>query len=260
MSFMNKVPLIFVTNDDGFDAPGIKILTEIVKPLGDVVVVAPDRAHSGMGHAVTLTEPIRLKIIFESEHYSEYAFSGTPVDCVKLALNNLLPRTPDLVVSGINHGANSSVNVIYSGTMAAAIEGALGGVTSIGFSLLDYAYHADFCQAKDYIRKIITDVLASDAEKGSCLNVNIPAVPMADIKGIKVCRQAKGHWTEKFDERLDPHNRKYYWLTGTFHHHEISPDTDLWALENNYISIVPITLDYTRHEHIAFFKKLETHA
>ena len=257
---MNKIPLIFVTNDDGVDAPGIRTLIDIVKTLGDVIVVAPDRSHSGMGHAVTLNDPIRLKEITESEHYSEYAFSGTPVDCVKLALNNLLPRTPDLVVSGINHGANSSVNVIYSGTMAAAIEGALGGVTSIGFSLLDYAYHADFSQAKDYIRKIIVDVLSDDTEKGSCLNVNIPAIPFAEIKGIKVCRQARGHWTEKFDERLDPHNKKYYWLTGSFHYHEIGHDTDLWALENNYISIVPITLDYTKHEHIPFFKKLEKNA
>lgn len=254
---MNKIPLILVTNDDGVDAPGLRTLIDIVKPLGNVVVLAPEKSHSGMGHAVTLTEPIRLKKIVVSPQYAEYACTGTPVDCVKLAVNNLMPVKPDLIVTGINHGANSSVNVIYSGTMGAAIEGALGGITSIGFSLLDFSYNADFNPAKDFIKKIISDVLYFNIEKASCLNVNIPAIQISDIKGIKVCRQAKGNWIEKFDEREDPHNRKYFWLTGTFNHQEKSADTDLWALENNYISIVPITLDFTNHNHISLFKKLE---
>ena len=254
---MNNLPLILVSNDDGVNALGIRALIDIVKLLGDVVVVAPEQSYSGMGHAVTLTTPIRLRRIVESKAYSEYACSGTPVDCVKMAINKLLPRKPDLVVSGINHGANSSVNIIYSGTMAAAIEGALGGITSIGFSLLDYACDADFASSKDYIKKIITDVLASDIEMGSCLNVNIPAVPRDEIKGIKICRQSKGNWVESFDERVDPHKQKYFWLSGTFFNHENVTDTDLWALENNYISIVPITLDYTKHAQIGVIKFLE---
>ena len=256
---MNTRPIILITNDDGINAPGIRTLIEIVKPLGDVMIVAPEQSYSGMGHAVTLTTPIRLRNITKSKEYSEYACSGTPVDCVKLALNNLMPQRPDLIVSGINHGANSSVNIIYSGTMAAAIEGALGGVTSVGFSLLDFSYDADFDAGKVYIGKIISDILSSGFEKGSCFNVNIPAVRPEEIKGIKVCRQAKGNWVEAFDERTDPHNSKYYWLSGTFNHQEKCLDTDLWALENNYISIVPVTLDFTKHEQIAAIKNLECH-
>jgi len=255
---MSKQPLILVTNDDGIDAPGLRTLISIVKLLGDIMVVAPEQSNSAMGHAVTLTTPIRLRRIIESKEYSEYATTGTPVDCVKLALNNLLPGKPDLVVSGINHGANSSVNIIYSGTMAAAIEGALGGVTSIGFSLLDFSYNADFNPGKEFIRKIISYILSSNYEKGSCFNVNIPAVQLSEIKGIKVCRQAKGNWQECFDEREDPHNKKYYWLSGSFHNKENDTDTDLWALENNYVSIVPITLDYTKHEQISALKNLES--
>jgi 5'-nucleotidase len=254
---MNTRPLILITNDDGINAPGIRTLINIVKLLGDVIVVAPEQSYSGMGHAVTLTTPIRLRKITESKEYSEYASSGTPVDCVKLALNNILQKEPDLVVSGINHGANSSVNIIYSGTMAAAIEGSLGGITSIGFSLVDFSYNADFDSGIEFIRKIIIDVLSSNYEKGSCLNVNIPAVKHSEIKGIKVCRQSKGNWVEAFDDREDPQNRKYYWLSGSFKNQENCTETDLWALENNYISIVPITLDYTRHEQIAAIKNLE---
>ncbi len=254
---MNIRPLILISNDDGINAPGIRTLIDVVRPLGDVMIVAPEQSYSGMGHAVTLTTPIRLRKITGSKEYSEYACSGTPVDCIKLAINNLMPQKPDLIVSGINHGANSSVNIIYSGTMAAAIEGALGGVTSVGFSLLDFSYNADFESGKAFISKIISDILSSGYEKGSCFNVNIPAVSLDEIKGIKVCRQAKGNWIEAFDERTDPHNGKYYWLSGTFIHQEKGIETDLWALENNYISIVPVTLDYTRHEQLNAIKNLE---
>jgi len=257
---MKKAPLILVTNDDGYDAPGIRTLIEIVKPLGRVVVVAPEKPHSGMGHAVTLSTPIRLRNIEESPNYTEYICTGTPVDCVKLAINNVLKIKPDLILSGINHGANSSVNIIYSGTMAAAIEGALANITSIGFSLLDFSFNADFSQAAVFIKKIVAKVLEGNYEKGSCLNVNIPAIPKHQIKGIKVCRQANGQWIEEFDEREDPHKRKYFWLTGNFHKKEDCPQTDMWALENNYISIVPITLDYTKHEQLKDFKNLENHA
>lgn len=257
---MTERPLILVTNDDGYDAPGIRTLIEIVKPLGRVVVIAPEKTQSGMGHAVTLTMPIRLRSIIETELYSEYVCTGTPVDCVKLAVNNLLERKPDLIVSGINHGANSSVNIIYSGTMAAAIEGALAGITSVGFSLLDFSRNADFIPSVSFIKPIVEQLLTEKYPKGCCLNVNIPAVPLADIKGVKVCRQAKGHWVEEFDERQDPHSHKYYWLTGDFHLQEDMPDTDMWALVNNYISVVPVSLDYTHHEQLQDFKTLETHA
>ncbi len=256
---MNKRALVLVTNDDGINAPGIRTLINIVKDLARVVVVAPEISHSGMGHAVTLTQPIRLRKILETENITEYACTGTPVDCVKLAINNLLDEKPTLIVSGINHGANSSVNIIYSGTMAAAIEGALADITSIGFSLLDFSYNADFEAGTPYIKKIIQDVLSSNYEKGCCLNVNIPSVAASEIKGIKVCRQSKGQWIEEFKERTDPHNHKYYWLTGTFHKKEESKDTDLWALDNNYISVVPVTLDYTKHEQLHTLKNLENH-
>lgn len=259
MDDMKKKPLILITNDDGYQAPGIRTLINIAKPLGRVVVVAPEKAHSGMGHAVTLENPVRLRNIEETTDYTEYACSGTPVDCVKIAINNLLAENPDLIISGINHGANSSVNIIYSGTMAAAVEGALAGINSIGFSLLDFSYKADFEPSKYYIDIILRKMLGSGYEDGLCLNVNIPAVSSAEIKGIKVCRQSKGHWIEEFNEREDPHKRKYYWLTGTFHKGEENADTDLWALENNYVTIVPVTLDLTNHEHIPLLKNLETH-
>jgi len=255
---MNKKPLVLVTNDDGINAPGLRTLINIVKELARVVVVAPENSHSGMGHAVTLTQPIRLRKILETESITEYACTGTPVDCVKLAINNLLDEKPALIVSGINHGANSSVNIIYSGTMAAAIEGALADINAIGFSLLDFSYKADFSPGVPYIKSIIQNMLSAEYNHGCCLNVNIPSVPASDIKGIKVCRQSKGQWIEEFVQRTDPHNHEYYWLTGTFHKKEDSPDTDLWALDNNYISIVPVTLDYTNHEQLHLFKNLET--
>ena len=210
-----KRPLILVSNDDGISAPGIRNLIRIMKVFGDVVVVAPDKPQSGMGHAITIEATLRCdKTVIDKDHQVEYACSGTPVDCVKLAVNKLLDRKPDLCVSGINHGSNSSINVIYSGTMSAAVEGALEGIPSIGFSLLDYDHNADFTEAEIYIKKITKSVLENGMDRGVCLNVNIPKLKEDEpIKGIKVCRQANANWEEEFEERKDPKGRIYYWLT-----------------------------------------------
>ncbi len=242
-----KKPLILVTNDDGVMAPGIRHLVKFMLELGDVVVVAPDKPQSGMGHAVTITLPIRLEKITVNSGHDEYSCSGTPVDCVKLAVNKVLKRKPDLLVSGINHGANSSISVIYSGTMSAAIEGAMETIPSIGFSLLDYRFDADFMQARKYVQRIASNVLQHGLPKGICLNVNIPAIKEKEIKGVKVCRQARGNWEEEFDHRQDPRGKDYYWLTGRFALHENSNETDEWALSNNYISVVPTQFDFTAH-------------
>ena len=240
-------PVILVTNDDGVMAPGIRNLVHFMLELGDVVVVAPDKPQSGMGHAVTITHPLRLeKITIEGDH-EEYSCSGTPVDCVKLAVNKVLHRKPDLLVSGINHGSNSSVNVIYSGTMSAAIEGAMEDIPSIGFSLLDYRFDADFLPAKKFVQEIAKRVLENGLPRGICLNVNIPAVKEPELKGIMVCRQARANWEEEFDHRQDPRGKDYYWLTGRFRLHENSQETDEWALANNFISVVPIHFDFTAH-------------
>ncbi len=245
---MAEKPLILVTNDDGIFAPGIKALAKIASKFGDIVVVAPDKPQSGMGHAITINATLRIQKTNFHNASIEYACSGTPVDCVKMAVNHILKKRPDLVISGINHGSNSSINVIYSGTMSAAIEGALEGAPSIGFSLCDYAMEADFMQAEKFIEKIISEALKNKMPKGVCLNVNIPKLRADEIKGIKVVRQAKANWVERFDERKDPYGREYYWLTGEFVNFEPeSLDTDEWALNNGYISVVPTQADLTAH-------------
>jgi 5'-nucleotidase len=245
---MSQRPLILVTNDDGIFAPGITALAKIASKFGDIVVVAPDKPQSGMGHAITINSTIRIQKSHYHKALMEYSCSGTPVDCVKMAVNHILKKRPDLVISGINHGSNSSINVIYSGTMSAAIEGALEGTPSIGFSLCDYSIEADFTQAETFIAKIIEQTLKNGMPKGVCLNVNIPKLKTEDIKGIKVVRQAKANWVERFDERKDPYGRDYYWLTGEFVNFEPeSLDTDEWALSNGYISVVPTQADLTAH-------------
>lgn len=255
---MAETPLILVTNDDGVYAPGITFLAKVAKQFGEIVVVAPDKPQSGMGHAITINSTLRVQ---KTNHHGaslEYACSGTPVDCVKMAVNNILQRKPDLVLSGINHGSNSSINVIYSGTMSAAVEGALEGASSIGFSLCDYSIEADFSQAEKFIQQIIANALKNKMPQGVCLNVNIPKLRAEDLKGIKVARQAKANWVEKFDERKDPYGREYYWLTGEFVNFEPeATDTDEWALANGYVSVVPIQADMTAHKFIDDFKILE---
>ena len=248
-----KKPLILIVNDDGINAPGIRKLISIMNDFGEVVVVAPDGPQSGKGHAITIESTIRCdKVIIDDGPQTEYSCSGTPVDCVKLAINKLITRKPDLCVSGINHGSNSSINVIYSGTMSAAVEGALEGIPSIGFSLLDYSHEADFSEGEKYIREITQSVLDNNLPDGVCLNVNIPkSVDDKEIKGVKVCRQAKANWVEEFDEREDPKGRKYYWLTGKFVNYDKGDDTDERALENHYISVVPVQFDVTAYHAIS---------
>ena len=245
---MTERPLILVTNDDGIYAPGIKFLTSLATQFGRVIVVAPDKPQSGMGHAITINSTLRIEKTSYHQAELEYACSGTPVDCVKMAVNHILKKRPDLVLSGINHGSNSSINVIYSGTMSAAIEGALEGTPSIGFSLCDYSIEADFAQASKYISQIIKQALIHRMPKGVCLNVNIPKLKSDDIKGIKIVRQARANWVERFEERKDPYGRDYYWLTGEFVNFEPEAlDTDEWALKNGFISVVPTQADLTAH-------------
>src|SRR5688572_18511447 len=256
---MDNRPLILVTNDDGIYAPGITFLARVASRFGRIVVVAPDKPQSGMGHAITINSTIRIQKTDYHKAEMEYSCSGTPVDCVKMAVNNLLETLPDLILSGVNHGSNSSINVIYSGTMSAAIEGALEGAPSIGFSLCDYAMEADFEQAEKYVAGIIEEALKHKMPKGVCLNVNIPKLKADDFKGVKVVRQARANWVEKFEERKDPYGRNYYWLTGEFVNFEPeSTDTDEWALKNGYISVVPTQADLTAHNSIAPLKFLET--
>jgi len=250
-----ELPVILVTNDDSIAAPGIKALVEAVKDLGRVVVVAPDKPQSGMGHAITIGHPLRLHKVEFMEGIEAYTCSGTPVDCVKLAVDKVLHRKPDICLSGINHGANHSINVIYSGTMSAAIEAAIESIPAVGFSLLDYSVNADFSASKIYVKKIVEQMLKSKLEKHFTLNVNIPAVDASLIKGIKICKQAYAKYEENFIERNDPQGKKYYWLTGDFVNFDKAKDTDVWALANNYISVVPIQFDMTNYE---LKTKLET--
>ncbi len=244
-----KRPLILVTNDDGINAPGIRTLIEVMNTIGDVCVVAPDSPQSGMGHAITINDTLYCNRIKTENNVShkEYSCSGTPVDCVKLAVNEILKRKPDLCVSGINHGSNSSINVIYSGTMSAAVEAGTLGIPSIGFSLLDYSLEADFTPSKKFIKTITQQVLKNGLPKGVVLNVNIPKLELSQIKGIKVCRQANAHWEEKFDKRTNPLGRDYYWLTGEFVNEDKGEDTDEWALHNGFVSVVPVQFDLTAH-------------
>lgn len=249
---INKKPLILVTNDDGVSAPGIRALISVMQELGDVVVVAPDSPQSAMGHAITINNTLHLnKISAENAKLLEYSCSGTPVDCVKMAVAEILNRKPDLCVSGINHGSNSSINVIYSGTMSAALEAGIEGIPAIGFSLLDYNWNADFEQIKPFVKKIAQQVLNNGLSEGTVLNVNLPKLKTDAIKGIKICRQAKAIWQEKFDKRVTPSGKEYYWLTGEFVNLDKGEDTDEWALANDYISIVPVHFDLTAHHAIA---------
>lgn len=244
---MSKKPQILVCNDDGITAPGIRCLLEVALEYGDVTVVAPDSPQSGMGHAITIGEPLRLHKEDLGLDVTAYACSGTPVDCVKLATGVLFDKKPDLLLSGINHGANYSISVVYSGTMSAAMEGAIEGIPSIGFSLCDFSYNADFSASRVIARTVIERALSNKIPDGTLLNVNIPKLPVDELKGIKITRQANGRWVEEFDERTDPHGRKYYWLTGKFHDFDHGEDTDTWALNHGYVSVCPVEFDLTAH-------------
>jgi 5'-nucleotidase len=242
---MNK-PLILITNDDGAEARGIHTLTRLMMQIGDVVVVAPDGPRSAQSNALTVTQPIRYKKVEEKEGLKRYICSGTPTDCVKIAINEVIERKPDLIVAGINHGSNSAVNVIYSGTMGAVLEGCENGILSIGFSISSYALDVDFSDFELYVLKITREALKNGLPDGVCLNVN---APKGKINGIRISRQCKGQWVKEFDKRTDPQSRDYFWLTGYFENNEPeNEDTDEWALLNGYISIVPTKIDLTAYE------------
>lgn len=245
MKQSDKKPLILVTNDDGINAPGIRTLIKIMRTLGDVVVVAPDRPRSAQSHSITVSMPLRLKLIEETEGYREFSCNGTPVDCVKLGTKIVLRGNPDLLVSGINHGSNASINVLYSGTMAAVIEGSIDKIPAIGFSLNDYSAKAVFEHAEEYIRQIALQVLQRGLPEGVSLNVNIPKISDEPIQGAVVCRQARGTWVEEFDERIDPRGQDYYWITGVFSNADNTEGTDTRAMEDNYIAVVPTQFDFT---------------
>ncbi len=250
-------PLILITNDDGFRAKGIQTLTEALKPLGDIVVLAPDGPRSGMSSAITSHIPIRAKKEREEEGLTVYSCTGTPVDCVKLAINEILDRKPDLLVSGINHGSNASICILYSGTMGAALEGTIFGINSIGFSLTHHSHDADFSEAGEYANSISRKVLEEGLPEGVCLNVNIPHEGAPN--GIKVCTQTKGRWINEFQKAKDPDKNDVFWLTGSFRNDDPQNiDSDEWALANGYVSIVPSKIDMTAYEIVEKMKLWET--
>ncbi len=251
-------PTILVTNDDGITSTGIRTLIDEVRHLGKVTVVAPDSPQSAKGHAITINQPLRLAKVDIFEHWGieAYACSGTPVDCVKLAVDKVFHDKPDLCVSGINHGSNSAINVIYSGTVSAAMEAAIEGVPSIAFSLLNYSAQANMEPCRPYVREIVTSLLQNGDGRKMLLNVNIPALAPNEIKGIKICHQAQAFWNEEFYEREDPIGRKYYWLTGEFVNDKDDHDGDQTALEEGYVSVVPLQYDLTAYKEINYLQNL----
>ncbi|MDR1882036.1 MAG: 5'/3'-nucleotidase SurE [Prevotella sp.] len=251
----NRKPLILITNDDGYQAKGINALMESVRGLGEIIVVAPDGPRSGMSSAITSLQPLRVRLIKDEPDLKIYSSTGTPVDCVKLGINELTGRRPDIVLSGINHGSNAAVAVLYSGTMGAAIEGAVFKIPSIGFSFLDHDHNADLSTTYKYARALTEQVLKDGLPAGTCLNVNIPK---GDIKGVKACRQTSGQWVDEFMVSKDGANKKIYWLTGEFANDEPHDEnTDEWALAHNYVSIVPVKADMTDHDHLELIKAWE---
>ncbi|MGB0778387.1 MAG: 5'/3'-nucleotidase SurE [Flavobacteriaceae bacterium] len=248
---MSKRPLILITNDDSIQAPGIRFLIEQMNAVGDVVVVAPDKPQSGKGHAISVDTVLHYQELESDGPQREFSCSGTPADCVKLALHDILDRKPDLCVSGINHGANSSISVIYSGTMSAAIEAGIEGVPAIGFSLLDFSWKTDFSHCGPFVKKVVNQVLEKGMPKDVVFNVNFPT---GEIKGIKVCRQARGNWIETLDKRTNPHGKNYFWLTGRFLNMDEGKDTDIAALEDGFASLVPCQFDLTAYQAITEVK------
>jgi 5'-nucleotidase len=243
---MNNRPLIFITNDDGYQSAGMAALIDAVKNLGTIVVVAPDSPRSGASSAITSHIPLRTELQHEAQDLKIYSCNGTPVDCVKLGLWHIVPRRPDITLTGINHGANSSICVLYSGTMGAAMESCVFKIPSIGFSLSDYKQSANFEHTKPLIRNLTREVLKTGLPTGVCLNVNFPC---GEVKGAKICRQAAGQWVDEFVQATDGFGRPIYWMTGRFANDEPEDNsTDEWALENHYASIVPTKVDMTAHQ------------
>ncbi len=247
-SVKNQKPVILITNDDGVTAPGIAALVEVAKQYGRVVVVAPDAPQSGMGHAITIGKPLRMHQVHLFGDIEAYQCSGTPVDCVKLAVDKVLHQKPDFCFSGVNHGANNSINVIYSGTMSAAMEASIEGIPAAGFSLLDYRFDADFTLSRQVASEVMHQMIAGSLPPKALYNVNIPNINPDQYKGLKICRQAKAKWKENFVERTDPHGKKYYWLTGEFLNQDKGKDTDVWALNHHFASVVPVQYDLTDYK------------
>jgi 5'-nucleotidase len=243
----SEKPIILITNDDGITAPGIAALIEVAKQFGRVVVVAPDAPQSGMGHAITIGRPLRLHHVNLFGDVEAYQCSGTPVDCVKIAVDKILHRKPDFCFSGINHGLNSSINVIYSGTMSAAMEASIEGIPAIGFSYADFSFDADFSLSQQVANDLIHKLIHKEIPQQALYNVNIPKISLKQFKGIKACRQANAKWKENFVERVDPTGKKYFWLTGEFQNRDKGKDTDVWALTHGYASLVPVQFDLTDH-------------
>ena len=255
--FTGRQPKILVTNDDGISAKGIAALIEVARTFGQVVVVAPDKPQSGMGHAITIHDPIRLDASQLYAGLEAFSCSGTPVDCVKLGIYEVLGTKPDLILSGINHGENSSTNVLYSGTMSAAIEGAMENIPSIGFSLADFHPDADFSAAQHYVAMLLKLFFEKGFAPNICLNVNIPKLPLSQIKGLRFCKQAHAYWADRFEKRQDQFGRTYFWLTGEFADLDQRPDTDLHALKQGYVSVVPTQFDLTAYAQLNQFKSWE---
>ena len=246
-----KKPLIFITNDDGIFSKGIRTLIETVSPYGQLVIVAPDKPQSGMGHAITINNILRMSKSDIFEDAESYTCTGTPVDCVKLAIYELMKRKPDIILSGINHGANTCTSVLYSGTMSAAVEGSMEGIPSIGFSLTDYHSDADFTVAKQVVKETMEKILKNPMPRGISLNINIPKIKMSEYKGLKVCRAAHAYWEDRFDKRQDQYGTPYYWLTGEFSNEDKGEDTDLFALGKGFASVVPVQFDLTAYHAMA---------
>ena len=250
-------PLILITNDDGVTSKGLRALDEVAMDVADVVVMAPEYNASGQSHSITTSRPLRVREVKKEEGLSVYACDGTPVDCVKLAYEYFCPRKPDLVLSGINHGSNSSINVLYSGTMAAVIEATALGMSAIGFSLLNHNPEADFAPALPYVKYIIDYVIQHGLPRDVSLNVNIPRLEAEEIKGIRVCHEARAQWLDSFEKRIDPQGRPYWWLTGKFVCTDAPDTSDEWALRNGYVSVVPIHPDFTHYEAIDQLKEIQ---
>ena len=246
-----------MTNDDSYRSKGFAAAIEIARQFGRVIAIAPDTTQSGMSQAITIYNPLYLRKVREEEGVLVYSLNGTPVDCVKMAFDHFFhDEKIDLVISGINHGSNAAVNVLYSGTMGAAIEAAFYGIPSIGLSLTDHDLDADFEGAIEYGSKIVESVLNGDIPTPWCLNVNVPNIPCADIKGIRLSRQTRGYWREEFYKRTDPHGRDYFWLTGAFSNAEPeAEDTDEWALANGYVAVVPVQVDLTAYKQMEQLQK-----
>ncbi len=244
----NKRPYILISNDDGYQAKGLSALISVAKNYGKLIVISSERGESGMSHAITMKTPLRVRKIKDEKDLTFYVINGTPADCVKIGMNQLVERKPDLILTGVNHGSNASISVVYSGTLGAAREGCLQQIPSIGFSLLNHDKDADFSTVMHFMAPIIEQTIANGIEDQTFLNVNIPDISIDKVKGIKICRQTKGVWKEEYIKRTDPNGGDYYWLTGAFDNFEpTAEDTDEWALANNYIAIVPIQIDGTSY-------------